>query len=126
MIMHSDSASFPPTIVDALRAHLADRPDKILYRFLDAGHDEQTLSFMELHRGGERIGVHLHAHYGPAPAVALLLYPPGLEFIRAFLGCLYAGVIAVPVHLPGSRQENWQRLGKIAMDPGAHFVLSNT
>ena len=33
---------------------------------------------------------------------ALLLYPPGLEFIAAFFGCLYAGVVAVPAYLPGS------------------------
>ena len=34
------------------------------------------------------------------PAGALLLYPPGLEFITAFFGCLYAGVVAVPAYLP--------------------------
>ena len=31
---------------------------------------------------------------------ALLLYPPGLDFIAAFFGCLYAGVLAVPVLPP--------------------------
>jgi len=33
--------------------------------------------------------------YGTRDMRALLLYPPGLEFIAAFFGCLYAGVIAV-------------------------------
>ena len=33
---------------------------------------------------------------GGAGERALLLYPPGLEFITAFLGCLYGGVVAVP------------------------------
>jgi acyl-CoA synthetase (AMP-forming)/AMP-acid ligase II/alkylation response protein AidB-like acyl-CoA dehydrogenase/acyl carrier protein len=33
----------------------------------------------------------------PAGERALLLYPPGLDFLPAFFGCLYAGIIAVPV-----------------------------
>jgi acyl-CoA synthetase (AMP-forming)/AMP-acid ligase II len=34
----------------------------------------------------------------------LLLYPTGLEFIAAYFGCLYAGVIAVPVPPPNPAQ----------------------
>lgn len=125
MTLHSNSAATPATLVDALRIRAAERPDKTLYRFLGAGEDEQTLSFAQLDRDARMIGAHLQARAGHAPTVALLLYPPGLEFIRAFFGCLYAGVIAVPLHLPGSRQENWQRLSKIANDAGASFVLTD-
>ena len=125
MNMHSDSASLPPTIVEALRAHAATRPDKTLYRFLGAGDELQSLTFIQLHRDAENIAAHLRNRSDHASTVALLLYPPGLEFIRAFFGCLYAGVIAVPVHLPGSRQEHWQRLSRIALDSGASFVLTD-
>ncbi|OJH42517.1 fatty acyl-AMP ligase [Cystobacter ferrugineus] len=31
---------------------------------------------------------------------ALLLYPPGLEFLVGFAACVYAGVVAVPVYPP--------------------------
>ena len=31
---------------------------------------------------------------------AVLLFPPGLDFISAFFGCMYAGVIAVPAPIP--------------------------
>lgn len=31
---------------------------------------------------------------------AVLLYPPGPEFILAFVGCLFAGVVPVPVYPP--------------------------
>lgn len=125
MTPHSDPAATPATLVDALRIRAAERPDKTLYRFLGAGDEEQTLTFAQLDRDARIIGAHLRARAGQAPTVALLLYPPGLEFIRAFFGCLYAGVIAVPLHLPGSRQENWQRLGRIAKDAGARFVLTD-
>ena len=30
----------------------------------------------------------------------LLLYPPGLEYVAALFGCLYAGAVAVPAYPP--------------------------
>ena len=36
----------------------------------------------------------------PPGECELLFFPPGLDFVAAFLGCLYAGVVAVPVALP--------------------------
>ncbi len=42
----------------------------------------------------------------PAGERALLLYRSGMEFISAFFGCLYSGVIAVPVPLPRAAQLN--------------------
>jgi acyl-CoA synthetase (AMP-forming)/AMP-acid ligase II len=54
---------------------------------------------------------------------ALLLYPPGLEFLAAFFGCLYAGVLAVPVHLPRRHQAApW--LPTIRADTGASLALT--
>ncbi|HVR99607.1 MAG TPA: AMP-binding protein, partial [Thermoanaerobaculia bacterium] len=54
---------------------------------------------------------------------ALLLYPPGLEFVAAFFGCLYAGVIAVPAYPPRSRRPD-SRLRGIAMDCRPRVVLT--
>lgn len=124
MISRPDPASTPSTLVEALRTHAVERPGKTLYRFLGASdEDEQSLSFAELDRDATAIAAGLRTRAGAGRAVALLLYPPGLEFIRAFLGCLYAGVVAVPVYLPNARQESWQRLRAIARDAGAGFVL---
>ncbi|MGH8032932.1 MAG: amino acid adenylation domain-containing protein [Luteimonas sp.] len=110
-------------LVDVLRQHAADRPDRILYRFLGQREGEQeTLTFAELDRAAQRIAAQLRERV-PTVGVALLLYPPGLEFIRAFFGCLYAGVIAVPVYLPNTRKESWDRLSTIARDAGAGCVL---
>src|SRR6266508_2337670 len=54
---------------------------------------------------------------------ALLAYPPGLEFIAAFFGCLYAGVIAVPAY-PPKPTRNLRRLQVIAADAGAGVLLT--
>ena len=54
---------------------------------------------------------------------ALLLYPPGLEFIAAFFGCLYAGVVAVPVY-PPRRNRSMNRIQAIADDAEAQVALT--
>ena len=54
---------------------------------------------------------------------ALLLYPPGLEFIVAWFGCLYAGVVAVPAY-PPRRNRNMQRIEAISDDCAAKIALT--
>ncbi len=53
----------------------------------------------------------------------LLLYPSSLEFPCAFLGCLYAGVIAVPAY-PPRRNRSLNRLQAIIADAGARVALT--
>jgi acyl-CoA synthetase (AMP-forming)/AMP-acid ligase II len=59
---------------------------------------------------------------------ALLLYPPGLEFIPAFFGCLYSGVIAVPAYPPQPSQASrtLPRLLSIVADADVAIVLANS
>jgi acyl-CoA synthetase (AMP-forming)/AMP-acid ligase II len=58
---------------------------------------------------------------------ALLLYPPGLDFIPAFFGCLYAGVVAVPAYPPQPSQASrtLPRLLSIVADADVAIVLAN-
>ena len=50
--------------------------------------------------------------------------PPGLEFVTAFCGGLYAGAIAVPAALPQSRRTE-ERLAAVLKDSGAGSVLTS-
>lgn len=54
-----------------------------------------------------------------------ILYPPGLEFIAAFFGCLLAGVVAVLAYPPRANQ-SISRLLAIATDAEATFALTTT
>ncbi len=59
---------------------------------------------------------------GLAGERVLLAYPPGLDFIEGFLGCLYAGCTAVPTDLPHRR--TLDRFRAISLDADARLVLS--
>ena len=61
---------------------------------------------------------------GFAGQCVLLVYPPGLDFITAFFGCLYAGCVAVPTS-PPHRHRMFERFQAVAADAGARIALSN-
>src|SRR4030066_328090 len=61
---------------------------------------------------------------GFAGRCVLLVYPPGLDFITAFFGCLYAGCVAVPTS-PPHRHRMLERFQAVVADAGARIALSN-
>ena len=85
------------TIVDILMDRSVSQSNHIAYTFLADGENESgSCSYRELDLQAKAIAVELLTKVKPGDR-ALLVYPytAGLEFIAAFLGCLYAGVIAV-------------------------------
>ncbi len=87
---------------DNLRRHALSMPDRVAYRFLQDGRDnEDVITFAGLDLAARAAAVALGAHCRPGDRVLILLNP-GLEYVIAFLGCLYAGLIAVPAYPPGA------------------------
>jgi acyl-CoA synthetase (AMP-forming)/AMP-acid ligase II len=88
------------TLVELLRTRAEQDPDRLAYAYLKDGEDvSATLTFAELDAQARRIAGALQA-IGTDGDRALLLYAPGLEFVSAFFGCLYANRIAVPAYPP--------------------------
>ncbi|MGC5010220.1 fatty acyl-AMP ligase [Streptosporangium sp. DT93] len=83
------------------------------------------LTFAELDARARSIGAWL-ADRGMADRTALLLHPAGLEFLGAFLGCLYARVVAVPSPLPRTDPRALERAEKIIRDAGVRLVLTGS
>ena len=113
------------TLVDVLRGWSEARPDALAYTFLlDGESEEARLTYGQLDRNARTIASALRARL-PAGGRALLVYPPGLDFIAAFYGCLYAGVVAVPVFppMPGKSPEALER---VAADSGAAVSLTTS
>lgn len=120
IINHLSEAS---TLVDILLWRSYDQPDKRAYTFLQDGETESgSLTYRELDLKARKIATYLQS-LGATQERALLLYPPGLEFIVAFFGCLYAGVIAVPLY-PPKRNQKLSRLQAVIADAGAKFALT--
>ena len=92
------------TLVEILRWRALQQPEQRTYTYLVDGEAEgDHLTYAALDCQARSIGALLQS-YGASGERALLLYPAGLEFIAAFFGCLYAGVIAVPLPPPNPAQ----------------------
>ncbi|GAB5377984.1 MAG: hypothetical protein AcusKO_44460 [Acuticoccus sp.] len=91
--------------------------------FLERGErPADRATFAELDGAARRVAGHLVAR-GLAGKPVLLAFEPGLDFIRCFLGCLYAGAIAVP--LPGVGQRRARaRTAAIVADVGDAAILT--
>lgn len=111
------------TLIEVLRTRAQHRPEQCAYTFLADGENETGhLTYGDLERRARVIAGWLQSR-GLRGERALLLYPPGLEYISAFWGCLYAGVIAVPAY-PPHRNRPMPRLSAIAADSAATVVLT--
>ncbi len=92
--------------VELLRIRAEEQPHGTAYLFLADGETEGVqLSFGELDQRARAIAAHLQ-RMSMTGQRALLLYPPGLPYIEAFFGCLYAGVVAVPAYPPSRHHLN--------------------
>jgi len=89
------------SVVSALRHHASVRPDARAYTFLieRSGEEQASLTFAELDRYAGVVAAHLRRRGRPGDR-ALLLFPPGLDFLISLFGCFYAGMIAVPMMPP--------------------------
>src|SRR5262245_38701897 len=81
---------------ELLRRRAAEDPERRAYTFLaDGESEERHASYGEVDRRARAVAARLQS-LGLAGERALLLFPPGLDYAAAFLGCLYAGTVAVP------------------------------
>jgi amino acid adenylation domain-containing protein/non-ribosomal peptide synthase protein (TIGR01720 family) len=112
------------SLVQLLQWRAASEPGRLAYRYLSDGEAEETLiTYAELDQHARAIAARLQ-EMGASGERALLLYPTGLDYIKAFFGCLYAGVIAVPAY-PPRLNRNALRLQAMAKDASATFALTN-
>ncbi|MBD2002953.1 MULTISPECIES: non-ribosomal peptide synthetase [Cyanophyceae] len=113
------------TLVELLRYRSATQPEQIAFTFLQEGETQEiSLTYRDLDGKARAIASQLQT-LGLSGERALLLYPPGLDYIAAFLGCLYAGVIAVPAY-PPRNQRNTPRILSVLTDAQAAIALTTT
>ncbi|MCJ8282946.1 MAG: AMP-binding protein [Rivularia sp. ALOHA_DT_140] len=110
------------SLIELLEYKAQNQPEKKAYIFLENGEiPSVSLTYGDLYKKARAIAAHLQ--YLQVER-ALLLYPPGLDFIPAFFGCLYSGTVAVSGELPRPNQ-SLSQLEKIAKSSQVQIVLTN-
>ncbi|RYZ40514.1 MAG: amino acid adenylation domain-containing protein, partial [Myxococcaceae bacterium] len=114
------------TLLELIDERARQGGERRLYTFVEEG-EETVLSFAGLRERARGIGALLQAHGGAGERV-VLLYPPGLDYVAGFFGCLAAGAVAVPAYPPDpSRLERTlPRLRAIIQDARATVVLTTS
>lgn len=114
------------SFVQRCHEHAARSPEALAFTYLTDGRtQERSLTRGELEQRALAVAQELVAR-GLSGRRVLLLYVPGLEFVVALLGCLYAGAIAVPAYPPepGRLQRTLPRLLAILGDCSPALVLT--
>ncbi|MCA9214042.1 MAG: fatty acyl-AMP ligase, partial [Planctomycetales bacterium] len=106
-----------------LRYWVEHTPDELACAFLtDGENDDIRMTFEDLDRRASAIAATLQQR-GLTGKQAMLLFPPGPEFVESFFGCMYAGVVAVPAY-PPRRNRNKLRIESIADDSQSVAALT--
>jgi acyl transferase domain-containing protein/acyl-CoA synthetase (AMP-forming)/AMP-acid ligase II/acyl carrier protein len=111
------------TLVELLQWRSHYQPNQQIYTFLEDGETaEISLSNQALDQQARAIGATLQA-LNTSDSRIVLLFPPGLDYIAAFFGCVYAGAIAVPAYPPRPNR-SLERLQAIVKDAQPSVVLT--
>ena len=101
--------------------------DRRAFSFIRGDNDDEAqITYGQLDRRARSIAALLRREASEGDRI-LLLFPPGLEYVAAFFGCLYAAVVAVPVYPPKPNLERTlSRLRAIVADAGPTVVLTTS
>lgn len=112
-------------IIDLLFERADLNPDKNIIRFLSNNQlDFYDLTFEHLLKSSKNIAYSLLQIAKPEDRVIILMHP-GLDFIKAFYGCLMAGIIAIPLLLP-KKMDHAQKLKNLIKKADTKLILTNS
>jgi acyl-CoA synthetase (AMP-forming)/AMP-acid ligase II/acyl carrier protein len=112
------------SLAELVERQARQTPEGIAFRFEDDAGKCETWTYAVLSERSRTLGGWLAKRVAVGDRV-LLVYPPGLEFVAAFLGCIYAGVLPVPATYPKPRRP-MPRLDSITADCSPSLVLTET
>lgn len=109
-------------LVELLQNRALHQPEQKYTFLLDGKTETASLTYRELDAIARSHAARLQK-LGLTGERALLLFPPGLDYLAAFFGCLYAKVIAVPLY-PPKLKRNLAKISAIAKDAGATVAIA--
>lgn len=112
------------TWIEVIQEQSSIQPEKEVFTFLrDIDGKDSRLTFLELEQKMGSIGTHL-AQGGATGERVLILLEPSMNYILAFLGCLYAKAVAVPAY-PPSMKKQYGRLLNVIQDSKAEYAIAS-
>ncbi len=122
LLLDDAKAARVQTLVDLLEYRARRHPTQVAFRYLQGdGSEKATITYAALQHRARAIAVQLTQQVVTGDRV-LLLVPPGLEYVAAYFGCLYAGAVAVPAYPPNPRRAD-PRVTRMAADCGARVAI---
>jgi acyl-CoA synthetase (AMP-forming)/AMP-acid ligase II len=111
------------SIIECLRRNSIEKPDDVAYEFISDLNDKtQTISYLQLYTDVARLANNLLDKVDAGDCV-LLLYPPSIEYIKAFFACVMAGVVAIPLYPPKKNNKS-DKVFIVAKASQAKFALT--
>lgn len=112
-------------IVDIAQERAITEAKRVAFTFSESDDSETHLTYAGLDVRARAIAAQLISQ-GLAGKRCLLLYQPGFDYLTAFYGCLYAGVVAVPAYPPDPHRlgRTLPRLLNIIRDSQSSAVLT--
>ena len=109
--------------IELLQTRATQLANQTAYTYLIDGDEqiEQT-TYSQLDKRARQIAAHLQMRYQPGDR-AIMVYPTRLAFIEALFGCLYAGIIAIPVPEPVTERHLY-RIQNVVMDARTPLLLT--
>jgi amino acid adenylation domain-containing protein len=114
----------PVSLVDAVTALAEQRPDEQSLTFLGRdGSERESLRRGDVDRRARAVAAYLQERVRPGDRV-LVVQPPGLDYVLSFLGCLYAGAVAVTTY-PRVLAHGGRRLAALVDDAAPALALTS-
>jgi acyl-CoA synthetase (AMP-forming)/AMP-acid ligase II len=113
---------------DLLRERAKEQPDRMAFRFVDDAGAAQEITYAQLRKRASAVAARMLENADEPTRPALLLYPPGLDYVTGLFACFHAGVPAVPAFPPGTRHLDRaiSRLHAMLLDSGADLILTTS
>src|SRR5262249_39380334 len=116
-------------LTEAIASRCAERPDHSALILVGGSGAEwggtvRHVRYADLDRDGRRIAAWLQSRYAPGERVLIQEADPHL-FAVALLGCLYAGLVAVPAPPPNGAGNARRRCLAMVRDAAARVILTD-
>lgn len=109
-------------MIDILLVGASNRPERTALTFLENGVTPHRHTWASLDLRARAIAAHLQQHTEPGDR-ALLFFSNSLEYVETFWGCLYAGIIAIPLYPPNTNKKA-SRIRPVVEDSRATLALT--